>query len=1154
MDIVYKMSSTDFTTALAVLKLPKQTTKQVKFIDLANAMNYKPKKMMKGKETKTLLKEGSTKYKEAVEAEIMRRYNEKKSKVPIVKKQSIKTAPKLAQKKLVESLLSKNFQKFLYTYDGVDNVEDYRKAIKAESDALGGSVFISVPFKSKTDNKILWRSINPFYLKDDKTFNDELESILLGNNAKEGQQGSDPISLDEYEPMYDTFSISVMSSFKAKGKSDKMLFKVKGIESKKGFCVAESLKECGIDCSKYGKKPSEVRDVKVLIELLKENNILSVGIIANGFTINKKPLDIISKSGSVVIKIEGKKRDSLYECGKIYRDDVDYVFLWGNENCKHFIVYDEINEHADYANKLELVDDLLISYCGKIISKNEVLFTPKELNTNNLLNTKTPVEYVFFDYETIIDFNNSSCMKPYSLSILILTPYELNSLEEYDREGNVGAIARLRKDKCITFLGYDCNTDFINWFMEYQLNKMLVFVGFNNTNFDNFLLLEGLLKYKELNALADYGVSDIFYNGSQLLNFRVNGRHTTFDIRKHLVGSLKKNCESFKIKCCAKKDFNHDYAQQLHDEGKLLDYITGNDELKEYNEFDVLATAVLYKRYANALDAIPATKKYATDLYQIKTIGSLIYKVFIDNKKEKKFELPKLDYQAYKDLQKSKIAGRVEMFNGVQKVQERLASTDVCSLYPYVMSVLDCYYPCGSYVDEVDEYKGDDEIGFYYCDIDQSCLKDKNLPNIYAEKLPMENDWSSTNVLENYLISNVMIGLLRQFGCSVIVKKGFVFPDKMKSCEMFGFLLEFMQSKNFQDLESKKDKKGLSNTYNPALRETYKLLMNSLSGKVIEGLHTEKTLDISSGAEFLKIQEKATKINFINAVGGKMFLTYEVDAETIINQQRPIYLGVLIYDYAKRYMYQNSYSKIGKASLLYTDTDASKFRYKDFITWKKWVDEKNIQVPHWAEVEKFDARYANHKIYDENSKVFGSFEDELEDAVGDDYLFYCLEKKSWLYAYKKDGEWHTKYRFKGLNGSAQMLTMQEPFIKAKTIEHKAKGDKEAWNELKYVVNPESEYDVYKYYLAHKANNIESGNEISFFDKIYTTGTAYVMCNSFRKIVKNASRGVGIDDTSSFNSLMNKIQVNYMIKRIQIKSIANVYNAEETEGQEDSDCE
>ena len=34
--------------------------------------------------------------------------------------------------------------------------------------------------------------------------------------------------------------------------------------------------------------------------------------------------------------------------------------------------------------------------------------------------------------------------------------------------------------------------------------------------------------------------------------------------------------------------------------------------------------------------------------------------------------------------------------------------------------------------------------------------------------------------------------------------------------------------------------------------------MNSLSGKVIEGLHTEKTVDVNSLAEYEKIKEKST--------------------------------------------------------------------------------------------------------------------------------------------------------------------------------------------------------------------------------------------------------------------------------------------------------
>ena len=169
-----KIDTTALKTALSVLKLPKQDGKQIKFIEIAKAMDYKPKKMMKGKETKLVLKEGSTKYKEGVYNEVMRRYNEKKAKIPIVKKATTKTAPTQIKKKLVDSLLSKNYQKFLYKYDGIDNIEDYRKALKKESDALGGSSYISIPFKSKDDNKVVWRSILPTYLESDELLQNEL--------------------------------------------------------------------------------------------------------------------------------------------------------------------------------------------------------------------------------------------------------------------------------------------------------------------------------------------------------------------------------------------------------------------------------------------------------------------------------------------------------------------------------------------------------------------------------------------------------------------------------------------------------------------------------------------------------------------------------------------------------------------------------------------------------------------------------------------------------------------------------------------------------------------------------------------------------------------------------------------------------------------
>jgi hypothetical protein len=1144
------------TQALKALKIP--TGEQVRYSKIAQALGIIPKKSYKGKETKQLLKEGSQKYKEFVYNEVLKKYNtyleaeaEKAKQKKKTKKQKpvVKPKPKLVQKKLVESLKAKFYEKYNYKYENNETLLDLYNAIK---DNLNGGTYVNIAFRDGEQNIIYWRSLLSDYLFSFEDFEEEINKIIEGESI-----GSDPINTNEYKLDLNLFSIGSVKIAQG-GKSDDIIFNSKLIESKEGLCGYLCLLECGFDCKKNNIKPQELRDFKRMSGIIKEYK-LPIVVYANGFSLRQKAEEIVAGERVIDIEIKDKKRTHKYKCAELNQDDIFEVILCEPDRDedtgeysvepKHFLVYDEVNQHLDYLIGLpKLLKGVYLSVSNKVIRNNKIIFSPKEANINNTRVQKAPYEYIFFDYETVIDFNNSNCMQSYSLSVLFLDNLQLQELEELDllgraiknpteeqeekRQKALNTINLIRQTNCKTFLGYDCGRQFINWFLEYSLDKVCVFIGFNNTNFDNFLMLEDFLKYNDEGN--EVRISDIFYNGSQLLNFKIAGCHSFFDIRKHLVGSLKSNCNAFKIESVAKKDCDHAEMQRLHQAGELINYINTNDKLKEYNEYDVLATAVLYKRYVNALEAIEATKPYAKTIFTTKTIGSLIYKVFEDNKKTLNFDLPKLEYKQYDDLQKSKIAGRVEMFNGVQKVEERLVSTDVCSLYPFVMSVLDCYYPCGKELIEVDEYQGGDKIGFYYCDIDQSCLSSKDLPNIYAKKSALENDWSTEEVLTDYLISNVMIGLLRKFGCSVVIKSGFVFPQKKKSCEMFGFLLDFMKVKNEQDLEGKKEKKGLDNCYNPALRETLKLLMNSLSGKVIEGLHTEKTVDVDTVSEYLKIADKAKSVNFINSVGGKLFLTYEVDAEQICKkQQRPIYLGVLIYDYAKRYMYENSYSKIGKSRLLYTDTDASKFRHSDFIKWKEWIDTNNVIVPHHPEVELKDPRYKTHRIYDSNSKVFGSFEDELEDCIGDEYLFYCLEKKSWLYAYKKDGEFHSKYRFKGLNGSAQLLSLDEPFIESKVLKHKATPEREYWEEIKHSVKVESEYEVYQYYENNKKNNIENGNEIKFFQQVYSTGVAYILNGSFRKIVKNSAREVGVDDTDNYNNLMNKIQVQYIMKKINI---------------------
>ena len=1123
-----------------------QARKKYKYV--ATTLGITPmKKNKKGELTNTPIKEGTKAYKDFIEAEVVRRYrieiaNEAQPRTlaqkalldaelkATVKKGVVKKVlnkPRIEQRKLIKSF--RGFSKYYYRAVNIKTIEELYAIIKKEIDKLGGG-FVSLLYSAEDTRENRFISIGGSYLSTLEDFLERIEQIKSG-----GVVGSDPFDDDVLSLVLNEFQIGLNPIQQVGGKSDSIVFQCVGIESEENFCGYECLAKIGID---YKGDKKKLRTIDGLLEYI-ENEKLPINVLFNSFHLKKTMIKIHEENGVERRRIDiGKRKGELFIMSRLYPKDYLPVYRYEVPYAEHTIIYDTVNAHFDLmaTTKPKLKDEVRIDRSSNIFLGNEKIFRPAQINYNAEVKYGNKYKYIFFDYETVIDFKHSSIMRPYSLSVLVLDEGELEHLVAVDEAKDQLTIDKIRKEKCKTFMGYDCNQEFIEWFIQASVNTTFCFVGFNNTNFDNFLLLEGLLTYKEEQGLeSDISVKNIFYNGSQLLNFYIDERHSFFDIRKHLVGSLDANCKSFKINCCAKKSFDHSKAQFLHQDNQLIDFITGNEELKEYNEFDVLATAVLFEKYRQALLNISTTAEYAKNLKDHTTIGSLVYKVFNDHTQQFKLKdkkgkpkqmFGKLSYKQYKDLQKHKIAGRVELFNGIQKIEERMGSTDVCSLYPFVMSVLNCYYPCGEIV-EVEDYQGDDEIGFYYCDIDQSNLKAQNLPKIYARKGETENDWDYDGVLENYLISNVMIGLLIKNGCKVVIRNGFIFERKLKSCEMFSFLLDMMKAKNQQDTYKGKDPR-----YNSALRETLKLLMNSLSGKVIEGLHTEQTRDFDSVQEYEEIVMKAKNVNFINNVGNKLFITYEMDEEELCKtKQRPIFLGVLIYDYAKRYMFENSYSKIGLKDLVYTDTDASKFRYSAMEGWNNWIKTNNVQVPHWEEVEEIDPRYKNHLIYQPDSKVFGSFEDELDELQGHHYKFYCVEKKSWSYVVMNEDDTykHSKFKFKGINGKAIMMNLDEPFVELKRTK---KRDGEITE--RYVIKEDTELEVYTYCERNKHLAIENGNIGKFFDGLFEKREAYVLTNSFRKIVKNSARSVEMGDEEKYNDLLNCIQVNYSMKKITLK--------------------
>jgi len=1054
--------------------------------------------------------------------------------------------------KLIDQI--NKFRKYLVTFDPrAESIKEFYEIWDSISrDVFQGDV-INISLYFHQDEGVATRSISANDLTTYEDFAARLQEIVKGGSKK---YGSDAIEGGEAMLIPNKFLVQTYStSVQAFGSSENILFKSRGVDGKKKLCAWECLKALG-----YAEKLREV-DMRLLsnIEYLKKTILkyhLPIVIISNVFQCKDTWRDMKAETRRANVKERLKIMKPLtisnIEVRKIFDPRCDGPIIVDDSRVnkiEHYLVYDENKEHIDICEmdgrEFQLKDGVEIDACLNIYLDEKEIYKASMVNKITKNKEFVTTQYVFFDYETIVDFEHHNCMKEYSLSILSLNEEDLAALDQADKTGDVRTVNEVRKLCCTTFLGHDCSQQFIKWILENQQHRAFVFIGFNNVVFDNFFLLDALLrnagKFKN-----EYDVSQIFYNGSQLMNFLINGRHTTFDIHKHLVGSLASNCKSFQINCCSKKTFDHAKAQELYDEGKLIDFINTSPELKEYNEFDVLATAVLYARYSNALKEIECTSEYGTNLYKYKTIGSLIYNVFEDHTLAAKISLPTIPWKWYKELQRCKVAGRVEMFNGVTELFERIASTDVCSLYPFVMAVLNVYYPAGDKIIEVDSYQGDDTLGFYFCDFDQSNLMAKNLPNIYPLKTGIENKWDHEGLIENYCISNVMIGLLKEYGCKVVIRNGFVFPSKVKSCEMFKFQLDIMKAKNLQDkLKDSRDPVEAAQ-YNSALRDTLKLLINSLSGKVIESLHTEKVEDISCAVDFQKIKEKAVSINVINNIGSRVFVSYTVGEEDICErQQRPIYLGCLLYDYAKRYMYQMSYSKIGRDKLLYTDTDASKFPYTEMPRWREWIERENIVVPHWKEVEEYDPRFKTHLIYQPGSKVFGSFEDELEDMVGENYTFYCLQKKSWLYAV--DGK--VKYRFKGLSDGAIPLDLTEKFLGRKMIGDGNAGKIEkifipsnAKNQLltaKYLTDNKikclgasSESPKFKLYtkeekLAH------SQIQLKFYRDLYHGIPTHVLCTSFRKIVKNSMRGVGMDDTLKFNRIMNRLQLCQMIKKIQI---------------------
>lgn len=1211
----------------------------------------------------------------------------------------------------------------------------YEKVIEFKNQQKWGNINLILYFKDNSSNKV-----QPFVVHQDnlKSFQDFYDYITAVRSGNQVVSGSDQYFTDEFTPIMDYFDVGLMKigTASGNGRSDKLIWKNCDINGWKedgkkkdgtpklfeGRCGYEVVKKIvGEDRLKKYMFDNNVKErsfyyynnIKKCLDLLK----IKYELIYNSFQFknDETEYDIFNRSYEESKDKYGRKM-LLYP---LLNDDVicvgeqsDIDFIDEDAPVVPKILFDVSNEHFDLieGNQAELCDNLFVGSMGiykKVENDFEFVMSYSFVNKHNKSVQLKEKRYLIFDYETVIDFDANSCMKEFACSWLDVSEEDLQELDQIEKgKGKLTSEEWYKKNSCIVddtedyedmlddncgtnrkkvfnCISYDCSkflTDYI-CYNQTENDIRYILIGFNNSNFDNYILADHILeRHHNLSKDDEWqpkmSENDIMYNGSELLRFKINGCHEVFDIKKHIVGSLKGCCKDFKIESFAKQDCDdYDLWTDLHDKKCLMEKVRNDKDLIKYNDYDVISTGLVFFRYKTALNKLDSCKDF--NLTDFSTMGQVIWKIAQDYWKDGAYptKFPLLSWDQYQTLQQNKIAGRVEMFNGVQKfLGDMMMSLDVCSLYPFVCCVYNqAYYPHGEIIDDpelniknkkqydkfittnipeekmpnfdqyysmielvrmmgydeqmlidnikdfcvtmykyekhfeaygisyeqiskkVRNYKIKDEevwgnfksmvlsweicdinkrsnpICFFKCDVDQSILKTKNLPLIYALKKKdkngncIENLWGHNDYvikddgskqyawdLRDVTISNVVIEQLFKYGCKIHIKSGFHFSRKEKGLKMFGFIKDMMKAKNEQDLY--KAKKDWAN-YNQALRTTLKLLQNAISGRVIMGLHPQQKKLITSDEQLHKLheQEKKGKIKNLSAIkplGNSLFVQYEKNEEDLIKKQKPIYLGVLIYDYAKTYMYEYSYSKIGLKELTKTDTDASKLRAK---YGQKYIDEyaSKTKVPAWDELN------IDHPLYKHGSKVYGSLENEFEEdefidelnkkhnteyLVNDieDRYFCVVQKKCYMYSIKIKGEWKINkdwFRFKGVNPQSILLDPKKlPDFVLKQYKNKGK-DNESY---KYQIKCDYEDDSIKQrklfdFYRNRTDKTVLENAIKFFEQIHINKKAIVLAQSFRKITRNNKTIDVLEEHSEdkYESNFNKVQVSYSVKNIKI---------------------
>lgn len=705
-----------------------------------------------------------------------------------------------------------------------------------------------------------------------------------------------------------------------------------------------------------------------------------------------------------------------------------------------------------------------------VVSKKRITGRIKKNNKRQF----TGSDFIFYDIEAVYDYTN----------------------DEYV----VFSISASHKEESKFWLGYDSMKKFYDWLVEKTKDpetKFFVY-GFNNSAFDDYKLLEHLLCNENIKP-------NIFTFSNRL--FLTWNNICTRDIFKMIPPqSLDRFCKNFKINNAKKADHDFKFEElNLYYNNKgpeaFMKYLKDvhYKEMEIYNIYDVLSIQEGFHMLRKFLTNGSIKHLFDEgDFEESMTLGMFANKGFkkswVGNIK------PCTTYANYNEWYENRQAARAGISFSIKKIfkadipDELRFLIDVVSLYPYIMLHLLNYYPYGPYT-KTDKFVPG-FIGNYLCtDIDQRILG-KNL-NIVAVKVFKGNDkigvydYITKKIIPEAWVNSIDMDQLTKYGCTFKVKRGYYWTKSASGKKIFGPYLDlFRIIKQQQDVyKASKDSR-----YNPGLREFAKMMMNIISGKIIQRFAYEAVNELF----MLGDQEKEKKFYrkykdvVVSTYNNQyMILKGKKDLKTLY-KNKPIkddtqMLGICTYAYARKHMYDFSIYKCDPAII---ETDSS------CINIKKHAERLYKEMTTDIDGQPMPVLFAPSK--EQPFKKFGQFEIE-ENNIS---LVLTPGKKSYfMVSEKPNGDKKTKRRFKGL--SKKWLNCPAEFIELKKTLSSYKFTELC--EKYYLDNPNETNEYGDYDIGNDSMTCLSRAN---YEKIMNGETIYILQRLITRKVHQSFKKVG----------------------------------------------